>query len=164
MGSGKSYMGKALADALGWDFLDADTFLEHNEKRSISQIFAEDGEAHFRQLEQFYLKITQDFHQTIIGTGGGAPCFFDNIQWMNQHGQTIYLKTPTPILVNRLKTETANRPLLTGKSDQELVAFIDQKLADRSRFYEQAQIIFEYRTGLENAKDLLDLLKSSNDK
>lgn len=158
MGCGKSYIGKGLAQKLGWKFLDMDDFLEANEGMSISQIFAEGGEKLFRTLERNYLHATYDFTQTIIATGGGAPCFFDNIDWMNKNGQTVYLKTPVSVLVNRLEKETAHRPLLAGKTTDVLNQFITNKLAERSPFYEQATTIFEYKTGLETAADLFKQL------
>ena len=147
MGCGKSYIGKGLAKKLGWEFLDMDDYLEANEGMTIAQIFAEGGESLFRQLEKNYLHATYDFNQTVIATGGGAPCFFDNIDWMNKNGQTIYLNAPVSILVDRLKSETAHRPLLAGKSAKELTTFIANKLAERSSFYEQANIVFDYKTG-----------------
>ena len=158
MGCGKSYMGKSLAQQLGWEFLDMDDFLEANEGMTISQIFAEGGETLFRKLEQNYLHATYDFSETVIATGGGAPCFFDNMDWMNQNGQTIYLKTPVSILVERLKKETTHRPLLAGKTTVELSQFIRNKLVERSPFYEQARVIFDYKTGLETSTDLLKKL------
>lgn len=158
MGCGKSYIGKRLAQQLGYEFIDMDDYLEAKEGMTISQIFAEGGESLFRKLEQSYLHATYDFEKTIIATGGGAPCFFDNIDWMNQHGQTIYLKTPVSILVNRLKKETAHRPLLADKTDQELEAFITKKLKERSLFYEQASTIFKYQTGQEDVIDLLQII------
>jgi len=159
MGCGKSYMGKKLAQKLGWEFLDMDDFLEANEGMTISQIFAEGGEKLFRQLEKNYLHATYDFTQTVIATGGGAPCFFDNIDWMNENGQTIYLDTPVSILVERLKSETAHRPLLAQKTTIELAAFISKKLSERQSFYRQAQHIFKYETGKENAQALIKFLQ-----
>ena len=159
MGCGKSYIGKQLAQSLGWEFLDMDDFLEAKEGMSISQIFAEGGATLFRKLEQNYLHATYDFKNTIIATGGGVPCFFDNIDWMNTNGATIYLKTPVPILFDRLKSETNHRPLLAGKTDAQLKEFIANKLSERNPFYEQAQNIFEYKTGKENAGSLLEILE-----
>ena len=161
MGCGKSYIGKQLAQSLGWEFLDMDDFLEANEGISISQIFAEGGATLFRDLEQNYLKATFDFENTVIATGGGAPCFFDNIDWMNANGTTIYLKTPVSILVDRLKAETDHRPLLAGKTKSQLSDFIKTKLKERSPFYQKAQYIFEYKTGKENAESLLKMLNFS---
>jgi len=160
MGCGKSYIGKQLAQSLGWDFLDMDDFLEANEGMSISQIFAEGGESLFRKLERNYLQATYDFENTVIATGGGAPCFFDNINWMNNNGATIYLKTPVSVLVDRLKPETAHRPLLAEKTDAELNDFIQTKLNQRAPFYQQAKHIFEYKSGKENAEMVLNWLKT----
>jgi len=158
MGCGKSYMGKGLAKKLGWEFIDMDDFLEANEGMSISAIFKEGGETLFRELERNYLHATLDFTQTVIATGGGAPCFFDNMDWMNENGQTIYLETPVSILVERLKSETAHRPLLADKTDDQLTEFIAKKLSERKQFYGQAQHIFKYKTGVENAQALSKLI------
>lgn len=155
MGCGKSFMGKALAQSLGWEFLDMDDFLEANEGMTISQIFAEGGESLFRELEKSYLHATYDFENTVIATGGGAPCFFDNMDWMNTNGTTIYLDTPVTILVERLKKETAHRPLLANKTKEELSDFIQQKLVERAPFYKKSTTIFTYQTGLETPADLL---------
>ncbi len=155
MGCGKSYMGKTLAQSLGWEFLDMDDFLEANEGMTISQIFAEGGESLFRELEKNYLRATFDFENTVIATGGGAPCFFDNMDWMNANGTTIYLDAPIAILVDRLKKETAHRPLLANKTTEELHEFIQNKLTERSPFYNKSNTIFTYQTGLETPADLL---------
>ncbi len=155
MGSGKSYLGQELAKALNWAFLDIDAFLEEEEKRRIACIFAESGESFFRTLERHYLHRSSAFHKTVIATGGGAPCFFDNMDWMNANGLTIYLKTPIPILIERLRAETNHRPLLAQKTSSELAKFINQKLGERTPFYEKAQYLFEYKTGKEGGKELL---------
>ena len=159
MGCGKSYLGKLLAKRLQYDFIDMDAYLEAKEGKTISQIFREDGEGAFRKLERDYLTASGDFEKTVIATGGGCPCFYDNMEWMDVSGQTIYLKTPTAILVERLQKETAHRPLLAGKSKEELAEFIDTKLAERAAYYEQAQIIFEYQTGEEGVEELMEYLR-----
>ena len=156
MGSGKSYLGKQLAAALNYDFLDLDAFLEANEGMSISRIFKEGGESLFRGLECNYLQATIDFKQTVIATGGGTPCFFDNMTWMKANGLTVYLKTPVDLLVQRLMAETAHRPLLAGKTKGEMTQFIKAKLAERQFYYEQGQVLFEYKTGKETVADLLE--------
>ena len=158
MGSGKSYIGKQLAEELNWNFIDLDNYLENKEGKTISAIFEEGGESLFRQLERDYLTASGDFEQTVFATGGGCPCFYDNMEWMDVNGQTIYLRTPIPILVNRLQAETTHRPLLANKSKTELADFIQKKLAERKTYYEQAQVIFDYQTGTEDAKALLDIL------
>jgi len=158
MGCGKSYLGKRLAEKLNWQFMDMDAYLEGKESKTISQIFAEGGEPLFRELEKNYLTATADFEKTVIATGGGCPCFHDNMEWMDISGQTIYLKTPVPILVERLQAETAHRPLLANKTKEELAAFIEAKLAERAPIYEQAQVVFEYQTGREGVTELLEIL------
>ncbi|MEM6318993.1 MAG: shikimate kinase [Bacteroidota bacterium] len=162
MGSGKSYLGRQLAQLLSWEFLDLDDFLEANEGMKINRIFAEGGEQLFRDLEKNYLYATIDFTQTVIATGGGAPCFFDNLEWMNRHGQTVYLQASTDLLVKRLINETTHRPLLAGKTLEELQQFIDQKLLYRQSFYQKAAHIFTYQTGRETGEDLLRFLEKGN--
>ncbi len=159
MGCGKSYLGKLLAKRLQYDFIDMDAYLEAKESKTIAQIFKEGGEGAFRKLERDYLTASGDFEKTVIATGGGCPCFYDNMEWMDVSGQTIYLKTPTAVLVNRLQSETAHRPLLAGKSKKELAEFIEAKLLERAPYYEQAQIIFEYQTGREGVEELMEYLE-----
>ena len=163
MGSGKTHLGRQLARELNWDFLDLDEFLENNEGKTINQLFAEGGENLFRELEQNYLHATTDFHQTVIATGGGAPCFFDNHAWMRQHGTTIYLDAPVEMLVQRLTNELAHRPLLAGLSELELTDFVAKKLEQRRPFYQAADYIFAYKTGLETGRDLLHYLNRQRD-
>jgi len=143
MGSGKSHVGKRLAELLNWQFIDLDDYLEAQEGRSINEIFGQHGEDHFRQLEQQYLRAMRDFPEVIVATGGGTPCFFDNLEWMNRHGLTIYLKTPPQILAERLQYGTEQRPLLRGKTFWELKDFIAKKLDERGRFYEGAAVVYE---------------------
>lgn len=145
MGSGKSHVGKRLAQLLHWQFVDLDDYLEEQEGRTINNIFATDGADAFRQLEQEYLHTSTQWNNTVIATGGGAPCFFDNMQWMNRHGLTIYLQTPAQILAERLQYGTEHRPLLRGKTFWELKDFIEEKLAERTGFYEQAAVIYEVK-------------------
>lgn len=143
MGCGKSFTGRALAKALNWHFTDMDDYLEEQENRSIKTIFATDGEQGFRQLERKYLKeILEKEEKIVISAGGGAPCFFDNIQVMNEKAVSIFLKTPVSVLVERLRKETAHRPLLVGMTEEELSIFIEQKLEKREKYYEQANVIY----------------------
>lgn len=159
MGSGKSFMGRQLAKALDWKFMDLDDFLEEKAGTSISQIFENQGQAFFRELENQCLKATFQYENCVIATGGGTPCFFDNIRLINQQGISIYLKTPTSILVKRLKNEMNHRPLIAGKSTEELCLFIKNKLQERNPYYLKSTVIFEYKTGSETAEDLIPLLK-----
>ncbi|MEL6925726.1 MAG: shikimate kinase, partial [Bacteroidota bacterium] len=143
MGCGKSYVGKHLAPLMDFAFLDMDQFIEQREQATISEIFERGGEEHFRQIERQALEATADMDRFIIGTGGGAPCFYDNMEWMNQHGMTVYLKTPVEVLFERLARKRSHRPLVAQLSDDELRQFISRKLEERAPFYEQAQLVYE---------------------
>lgn len=139
MGSGKSHLGWKLANHLGVQFVDMDTYIEERNCKSIPQIFAEEGEAEFRQKERKALEELSEFTDIVIATGGGAPCFFDNIEVMNETGKTIYLNIDPKILADRLLNSKTERPLIKGKSRDELVAFIDETLKKRNEFYSQAK-------------------------
>jgi shikimate kinase len=149
MGSGKSYVGKKLAELIGLEFIDLDEMIIQKAQKTIPEIFQEYGESHFRNLERECLFETQNFNKTIIATGGGTPCFFKNMEWMNSSGVTIYLNVATPILVNRLRKEIHGRPLIASKSEEELSEFINQKLIERQSFYEMAHITYHIRKGNE---------------
>lgn len=139
MGSGKSHLGWKLANHLGVQFVDMDTYIEERNCKSIPQIFAEEGEAEFRKKERKALEELSEFTDIVIATGGGAPCFFDNIEVMNETGKTIYLNIDPKILADRLLNSKTERPLIKGKSRDELVAFIDETLKKRNEFYSQAK-------------------------
>jgi shikimate kinase len=141
MGSGKSYIGKLLADYFHLSFIDLDKFIEDSRKQTIPEIFNLQGEAGFRNLESFYLKKTSDFTQTIISCGGGTPCFNENMKWIKQNGISIYFKTTTSLLFERLKKQKAGRPLISKMSDIELNNFIINKIMEREYFYSQADFI-----------------------
>jgi len=163
MGSGKSYTGKRLAKLLDYDFQDLDDAIEAKAGQAIRAIFAKAGEEHFRKLERQCLRELGQQSKLVVATGGGAPCFFDNMERMNEAGLTIFLDTPTDILLQRLKPEIAHRPLLAGKSDAELRAFIDQKLHERRPFYEQAGLVFHQTSADENvAAQLRNVLEEMN--
>ncbi len=139
MGSGKSSIGIRLAQKWQRPFLDLDQQITQNTGQSISSLFADYGEAYFRKLEADTLHKTAALNSTIIALGGGTPCFFDNMSWLNAHGKTIYLYTSPPILAQRLMPERATRPLIAHIDNlPALTDFIEQKLAERSPFYQQA--------------------------
>ena len=122
MGAGKTTLGKAFARELGLSFIDLDWYLEERFHQTISQLFAERGEDGFRRLEQKMLHEVGDFENVVISTGGGTPCFFDNMDYMNAQGQTVFLDVDEETLFRRLRVATAQRPILRGKSDAELTA------------------------------------------
>jgi shikimate kinase len=139
MGCGKSLLGRRLSQHTGLQFVDMDNYIEERNCKTIPQIFAEEGEAEFRKKEQKALHELTEFTDIVIATGGGAPCFFDNIDLMNRTGKTIYMNIKPEILADRLLKSKTERPLIKGKSHDELVAFIDETLKKRNEFYLQAQ-------------------------
>lgn len=155
MGSGKSHVGRQLSRQMNLPFIDLDDYLEAKAGRSISNIFATEGEAAFRKLEQDCIQELSQASSAVIATGGGTPCFFDNMKCMKTTGLTVYLKTPVSILAERLQAETAHRPLLAGKTEAELVDFIEGKLAERAAYYEAASVVFEIR---EREEDVCGIL------
>jgi len=143
MGSGKSTMGRTLASELNLTFIDLDSFLEEKYFRTIPQIFAEEGEERFRKKERNVLEEVCSFDNVIVATGGGAPCFFDNMDLMNESGFCVFLDVEISSLVNRLIHAKTERPLIKGKSQEELREFIEGLLAKRRPFYEKARYILK---------------------
>ena len=139
MGSGKSHLGRKFSKHLGVQFIDMDHYIEERNYKTIPQIFAEEGEVEFRKKERKALEELSEFTDIVIATGGGAPCFFDNIDLMNNSGKTIYLNISPKILAYRLMKSKTERPLIKGKSKEELVSFIDESLKKRNEFYIQAK-------------------------
>jgi shikimate kinase len=143
MGSGKSTLGRHLARHAGLLFIDLDKYIEERNCRSVPQIFALEGEENFRKKERKALEEVSEFDNVVVATGGGAPCFFDNMELMNRTGVTIYLDIHPEILAKRLTTSKTERPLLKGKSKIELENFIGENLQKRRIFYEQSRIRIE---------------------
>lgn len=139
MGAGKTTLGRALAKEIGVPFYDLDWYIEERQHRTISQLFAENGEEGFRQIERKMLHEVAEFEQIVLSCGGGTPCFFDNMEVLNRHTRTIYLKATPEVLCRHLRMGKNDRPLLQGKTDEEVAAFIDQSLRQREVFYRQAQ-------------------------
>lgn len=143
MGAGKTTLGKALAHDLNIPFIDLDWYIEERYHQSISQLFKERGEDGFRQLERDMLHEAGEFENVIISTGGGTPCFFDNMEYMNRQGQTVFLDVSTDVLFRRLRVATQQRPILRGKTDDELRLFIREALDKRMPSYSQARYRFD---------------------
>ncbi|MGF1533852.1 MAG: shikimate kinase [Bernardetiaceae bacterium] len=140
--SGKSTWGKKLAMAWRWPFIDLDQVIEKNAGMSIVKIFRQYGEAYFRELEREALHNTRLVKQTVIATGGGAPCFFDNMDFIKNHGVSVFLDTPMSVLIERLESKSNNRPLFSNQSSETglLQKNLDEKLAQRYPFYAQAHL------------------------
>lgn len=142
MGAGKTTLGHALAKRLQLQFIDLDLYIEERYRKTIAQIFAEKGEEGFRLIEQRMLHEVAEFEDVIISTGGGTPCFFDNIDYMNSQGATVFLDVPVERLFIRLSIARNKRPLIKEKSDEELRTFIIEQLAKRTPYYSKATYTF----------------------
>lgn len=143
MGSGKTTIGRIIARRLKLNFVDMDAHIEQNQFKTVSQLFSEFGEERFRQLERKCLLEVSAYENTVISTGGGAPCFFDNMDVMNQAGETIYIKLTPKELGDRLKTTNIRkRPILASYQGDDLEAYIAVNLEKREPFYNQAKHVF----------------------
>jgi shikimate kinase len=143
MGCGKTYTGRRMAARLHVDFVDLDAHIEAVAGMSITEIFAERGEPGFRELERECLHgLAQLAQPTVVATGGGAPCFFDNMAWMNAHGHTIFLDVSLDVLVERLWQGRAHRPILANIPEDDFERTIAERLATRRPWYEQAKEVW----------------------
>jgi shikimate kinase len=141
MGSGKTTIGKKLANYLKYEFIDLDKLIESQTGMTIVSYFAAHGEEVFRETEREILQQTDYPPNVIVATGGGAPCYSDNMEWMNANGKVAYLSLSPAALASRLEHSTADRPLIRGLRGDDLVNFIKSKLEEREVFYNQAQYI-----------------------
>ena len=166
MGAGKTTIGKALSKELGIIFYDLDWYIESRMRKTVSEIFAERGEEGFRQIEYNMLHEVAEFEDVIISCGGGTPCFFDNMDYLNQQGQTVYLKAEPEVLYKHLQMAKVERPLLKGKSKEELLTFIKEQLEKREPFYTKARYTLDVslmdnyekiKISVGKIKELLDL-------
>jgi shikimate kinase len=144
MGSGKTHWGRLLSQKLGIPFFDLDEQVTEHAGKSIVEIFAEDGEEYFRMHEKDVLHIITESHDAfVMSCGGGSPCYFNNIEYMNQSGVSVWINTPLNTIFSRLKGEKEKRPLIKSLSDDQLKSFISKKFADRKIYYEQADVMVD---------------------
>ena len=139
MGAGKTTVGKTLAQELNLPFYDLDWYIESRMRKTVKEIFDERGEEGFRLIEHNLLHEVAEFEDVIISCGGGAPCFYDNMDYMNQQGDTVYLKATPEVLYGHLKMGKSVRPLLQNKTSEEVEEFIKEQLQVREPFYSKAK-------------------------
>jgi shikimate kinase len=162
MGSGKSTIGKRLAAHLGWSFIDLDKLIEEHTGRTIPEIFSQKGENYFRETESFLLNNLNLISDTVISTGGGAPCYGNNMEFMCGTGLTLYLKLTPEELKSRLSESKGDRPLIKDLNDKSLMKFIKQKMAEREKWYDKAVLTFtglnpDFQLILQNVKAMLNI-------
>ncbi len=143
MGSGKTTVGKALSDDMKLPFYDLDWYIETRMHKTVKQIFDEKGEDGFRDIERRMLHEVAEFENVVISCGGGTPCFFDNMDYINQQGETVYLKCTPEVLHNHLKMGRTVRPLLLNKTPEEVKTFIGEQLQQREPYYNRAKHIVD---------------------
>ena len=147
MGSGKSYWGRKLSEKLNLPFFDLDEQVVSHEGKSISEIFTVHGEEYFRLQEKNTLHLLTESHDSfIMATGGGTPCYFNNIEYMHLSGTTVWINTSQDELFKRLILEKEKRPLISELTDEQLQGFISKKYSDRRIYYEQADMIIDDET------------------
>lgn len=139
MGAGKTTIGRALSRTIGVPFYDLDWYIQQRMRRTVKQLFEERGEEGFRKVEHNMLHEVAEFEDIILSCGGGTPCFFDNMDYLNQQGETVYLKAEPDVLYGHLKMGKVVRPLLLNKTPDEVQAFIRQQLVAREPYYSKAK-------------------------
>lgn len=157
MGSGKSHWGSIWSKKMGYSFYDLDAQIELAFGMTIEKIFEKEGEEKFRELERMYLQKFGSKKRFLLACGGGTPCFFDNLEWMKNHGTVIYLKAKPDYILKRVIDETAKRPLMKKLNSAELLFFIETKLKERQVFYNASNFILEVESLTDES--LSELLK-----
>lgn len=140
MGSGKTTIARRIAYRLGWDVVDTDALFEEKYRVSVDDFFHKYDETLFRKLESEVLKSTGLLDDVVVSTGGGTACYYDNMEWMNQHGLTVFLRISPQSAVDRLLHSKRKRPLAENKSESDLTEYVAKHYASRLPFYEQAKV------------------------
>ncbi|WP_321478905.1 shikimate kinase [uncultured Bacteroides sp.] len=169
MGAGKTTLGKAFARKMNLSFIDLDWYIEGHFHKTVQELFLEHGEEGFRELERNMLHEVALFENVLISTGGGTPCFFDNMDFMNSCGKTVFLSVNPDVLFSRLRVAKQQRPILQGKNDEELKLFIIEALEKRMPHYLRAKYIFcadelenlnQIENSVQKMKTLLEIVES----
>lgn len=142
-GAGKSTFGKKIAHWLSWKFIDLDFWIEQNEGLSISEIFEIKGEAYFRKLEHLALLETSKMQETVVACGGGTPIFFNQMDWINEHGLSIYINTSKDNIIGRLRKNQSTRPMLKRMHGKQIADWVHKNHEVRSPIYQQSKISFD---------------------
>lgn len=156
MGCGKSYVGRNLAPLLNFEYIDADKYIEEKEGITVKEIFEQKGEEYFRKQEKLFLEQLNPQQNIVVSTGGGAPCFFDNMDVMNNKGITVYLNRNKEKTIWRLLKGQYKRPLIAHLNKEELEKFYDEKLISREPFYVKAKI----HAGDSDVNEIMEMIKS----
>lgn len=159
MGAGKTTVGRMLAKDMGLMFYDLDWYITNRMRRTVAQIFEESGEEGFRKIEHAMLHEVAEFEDVVLSCGGGTPCFFDNMDYLNRMGETVYLKASPEVLYAHLKMGKSVRPLLLNKTPEEVEAFVKEQLAQREPYYSRAKHTLDV-----NVLDTYDKIKISVEK
>lgn len=162
MGAGKTTAAKRIANRLGWDVADTDAMFEEKYRISVDDFFQKYDETLFRRLESEMLKSTENLTNTVISTGGGTPCFHNNMAWMLEHGLTVFLRISPKAVADRLLLSKKKRPLAKGKSEAELTDYVEQHYASRLSIYEQATITVKSENL--DLDSLIKLIENEKDK
>ena len=142
MGCGKTHWGKELSSKLEVPFFDLDKSIEEKEEKTINEVFEEKGEEYFRLLEKEVMYLLVESHESfIMACGGGTPCFYNNIDYMNKQGTTVWINCSTACLFGRLSKDKEKRPLIKDLDEEQLQSYIMKKVGDRRIFYQQANVI-----------------------
>lgn len=158
---GKTTVGKALAKELGAFFYDLDWYIEHRYRRKISDIFATEGEDKFRELESRMLHEVAEFEDIVLSCGGGTPTYADNMDYLNSVAETFYLKATPETILAHLAMARGHRPLLEGKSPEELDAYVREQLERREPFYAKAHHVVDVNIldSFERISDVVELIR-----
>lgn len=147
-GSGKSSLAKRLSKALGVGYVDTDTLVEQSVGASIADIFYYEGEEYFRRMERGVVdRLVAESYEGIVATGGGLPVWEDNMERLNSIATTIYLRRSPEQILSRLSAYgREKRPMFRGKSDEELLQFMREHIAEREPYYAKANIVVDCNT------------------
>lgn len=161
--SGKSTLGRHLAKRLDYQFIDMDDIIENQELMTIPEIFKYKGEDYFRQVESKVLKEIKPAQKLVIATGGGAPCFFDNIDFIKKNGTSIFLNVQPEDLLKRIqKSDINHRPLINrNTTDESLLKNLQERCAYRLPFYQQADIQIDGNIDVDQLLWILDEMQES---